>query len=91
MPVGTSSDRDNADPRVKPEDDEKRGLGLERVLFSWKQFEWMDFSLLTHETLGRTPQQDVYPSCEDFDDVRAEKTPQQGVQANETIVFSAIV
>ena len=87
MPVGTSSDRDNADPRVKPEDDEKRGLGLERVLFSWKQFEWMDFSHLTR----RIPQSIALAMVEDFDDVRAEKTPQQGVQANETIVFSAIV
>ncbi|MCB1385259.1 MAG: hypothetical protein KDJ80_04910 [Nitratireductor sp.] len=60
---------------------------LERVLFSWKQFEWMDFSLLTR----RIPPQDVYPSCEDFDDVRAEKTPQQGVQAFENPAFSAIV
>jgi len=56
-------------------------------LFSWKQFEWLDFSHLTR----RIPQQDVYPSCEDFDKVRAEKTPQQEVQAFENIVFSAIV
>ncbi len=41
-------------------------------MFGWKQFEWMDFSPLAR----RRPQQDVYPSCEDFDEARAEKTPQ---------------
>jgi len=47
----------------------------------------MDFSHLTR----RIPQSIALAMVEDFDDVRAEKTPQQGVQANETIVFSAIV
>jgi hypothetical protein len=44
---------------------------LERVLFSWKQSEWMNFSHLTR----RRPQSDAVASVEDFDDVRAEKTP----------------
>ncbi|MCB1384603.1 MAG: hypothetical protein KDJ80_01580 [Nitratireductor sp.] len=59
-------------------------------MFSWKQFEWMDFSSLTHETLGRIPQNDAFASVEDFDDVRAEKIPKQGVQAFENLAFSAI-
>ncbi|WP_156892397.1 hypothetical protein [Salaquimonas pukyongi] len=41
-------------------------------MISWKQFEWMDFSCLAR----RIPQQDVYPSCEDFDEASAKKTPQ---------------
>jgi hypothetical protein len=51
-----------------------RAIGLwllERVLFSWKQSEWMNFSHLTR----RRPQSDAVASVEDFDDVRAEKTP----------------
>jgi hypothetical protein len=49
----------------------QRWLYLERVLFSWKQSEWMNFSHLTR----RRPQSDAVASVEDFDDVRAEKTP----------------
>jgi len=58
----------------------------ERVLFSWKQFEWMGFSSLTR----RTPQSDAIASVEDFDKVGAEKTPQQGVQEIERIIFFEI-
>jgi len=40
---------------------------------------------------NQLPRRSYYPSCEDFDKVRAEKTPQQEVQAFEKPVFSAIV
>ena len=43
----------------------------ERGLFGWKQFEWLDFLHLTR----RIPQSDALASVEDFDEVRAEKTP----------------
>jgi hypothetical protein len=46
---------------------------LERVLFSWKQSEWVDFSHLTR----RRPQSDAIASIEDFDAVKAEKTPRE--------------
>ena len=55
-------------------------------MFSWKQFEWMGFSSLTR----RTPQSDAIASVEDFDKVGAEKTPQQGVQEIERIIFFEI-
>jgi hypothetical protein len=55
-------------------------------LFSWKQFEWMNFSHLTR----RRPQSDAVASVEDFDDVRAEKTPPAVRENDEKLVFSAI-
>jgi len=56
-------------------------------MLSWERFEWMDFS---HPT-RTTPQSIALAMVEDFDEVRAEKTPQQGVRAFGKHALSAIV
>ncbi len=55
-------------------------------MISWKQFEWMDFSPLER----RIPQSDAMASDEDFDEARAEKTPQPVQYHVESLLFFVI-